>query len=122
RYAVAGRNPVRLILIPKDKFGLPVLAEESVSLETKPSISVSNQTANGIDRFDQIIDLNADTPISVMLRIKIGEGLIKSERVFFAPNCKSRLAYCLVHPRAALWYLKAVLHDKIRQKFFNEKQ
>src|SRR3989344_4693513 len=122
RYAVAGRNPVRLILIPKDKFGLPVLAEESISLETEPSVSVSNQTADGIDRFDQIIDLNAETPVSVVLRIKIGEELVKSERVFLAPNCKSRLIYCLTHPREALWYLGAVLHDKIRQKFFNEKQ
>jgi len=118
RYAIANRNPVRVIFIPKDKFGLPITPEEETSFETSPLVSFSNQQ----DQSSQIIDLTSPTPISTKLTVKLGNQTLKTTTVFLAPNCKTNPSYCLTHPRQTLWYLKAILHDKIRKNLFGETQ
>ena len=125
RYAIANRNPVRVIFIPKDKFGLPIIPEEEekVDFVTTPLVTTSNQQ----DQSNQIIDLTSNQPVSTQLTItfqpKADQPLAeKSTTVFFAPNCKQNLKYCLLHPRQALWYTKAIIHDKIRLNFFGEQQ
>jgi len=58
----------------------------------------------------------------IKVKIKIDDEVIKEAKVFLAPNCKNDIGYCLIRPRQALWYIKAIFYDKIRLKFFNEKQ
>jgi hypothetical protein len=124
RYAIASRNPVRVIFIPKDKFGLPMIPKEKISFQiyppgqTDPPVTISNKK----DQSSQIIDLTSEKPISTKLTIKMDDQPIKDSQVFLAPNCKQNLKYCLTHPRQAIWYTKAIIHDKIRARFFGEQQ
>lgn len=121
-YAVAGRNPVRIVVIPKDELGFPAQAKGGVKIETGPEVRIVGAAEGEVEEYTQLVDLFADKPEKVKVQVRVGQEVEKGAEVFFAPNCRQNWRYCLAHPLHAWWYVRAVVHDKIRLLMFGEKQ
>ena len=114
RFAIAGRNPVRLVLFPLDQYGYPV------TLKTEPTITSEN-------KIDQI-EVKAQSGYNGMLFLDFINGKpLKSQvtiekdgwstklDIYFAPDCKRDIVYCLKHPQQAVWYINSFIGDKVRE-------
>jgi len=114
QFAIADRNPVRLIFFPQNRAGQPVY------LEDLPTIEVADRSAtvrlerphgsNGMVFIDVASSEALQTDVSVA-----SQGFSKTVRVYFAPDCKKSLRYCLTHPRQAWWYLQTKVRDWLRE-------
>lgn len=113
RFAMAGRNPVRLVLFPKDQYGYPV------TLQTEPKISMQNKIDNIEVKAQHgqngmlFLDFNHSAPLKTQVTITKGDWS-ETLNIYFAPNCKSDFKYCLMHPQQASWYIRNFLGDKWR--------
>lgn len=113
RFAIAGRNPVRLVLFPKDQYGYPI------TLKTEPTITVQ-KTIDSIEVKAQsgqngmlFLDFINDTPLKTQVTVS-KDGWSETLNIYFAPNCKSDLKYCLSNPQQATWFVRNFLGDKWR--------
>ncbi|PIR60320.1 MAG: hypothetical protein COU67_02480 [Candidatus Pacebacteria bacterium CG10_big_fil_rev_8_21_14_0_10_44_54] len=123
RYAISGRNPVRLVFFPKDEQGYPVLLRELPSVSLSASdITSSSQPAHGSNGMI-FIDVNSVVPMRANAVVSADE-FSQDVDVYLAPNCAQQLGYCLTHPIETYWYIRAILSDKLRflqqQKQFEE--
>lgn len=113
RFAIAKRNPVRLVLFPRDQYGYPINLDKSPTIEVQPKvgqISVQKQSGqNGM----LFIDLNHDQPQQFKVKIS-QDGWQETLNVYFAPDCKANFSTCLKHPIQGWWYINTILHDKWR--------
>jgi len=113
RFAIAKRNPVRLVLFPRDQYGYPINLDKSPTIEVQPKvgqISVQKQSGqNGM----LFIDLNHDQPQQFKVKIS-QDGWQEILNVYFAPDCKANVSTCLKHPIQGWWYINTILHDKWR--------
>ncbi|MDA1079114.1 MAG: hypothetical protein O2840_00265 [bacterium] len=113
RYAVAGRNPARLVLFPNDSEGFPILLSEPPDI----SLSAAEATASSLPPHGSngmiFIDIVAQKPMHVNALITAG-AFSQDVDVYLAPNCAKAIRYCLFHPVEAYWYVRSVLDDKLR--------
>lgn len=122
RYAIAGRNPVRIVLVPQDNHGFPTSTKEEVVVATTPQakhIRIENQTTS---REYQFVDVTHDKPEAIILNLQLDNIKLPRQTIYFAPNCKKEIKYCLTHPKQTWWFLRAIFEDKIRLKLLGEKQ
>lgn len=113
--SIAGRNPVRLVLFPKNDSGEAILLPSYPQVNAKPSvddISIHEQHQNNGMVF---IDLTNKKALKTTVKIKY-EEFEKELTIYFAPNCKEQKIYCLLHPRQSWWYVQTYLDDKKRAK------
>lgn len=113
RFAMASRNPVRLVLFPKDQYGYPI------TLKTEPQITVADKI-DGVEVKAQhgqngmlFLDFINDQPLKTQVTIT-KDGWTETLNIYFAPNCKSDPIYCVTHPQQATWYIRNFLGDKWR--------
>jgi hypothetical protein len=122
RYAIAGRNPVRLVFFPQDQYGYPVSLDKTPRVSTDPAvadISIYQQSGqNGMI----FIDFNHSSPQQVTAYIE-QDGWQEKVKIYFAPDCKNNWRSCLMQPQHAWWYLNTIVHDKWRtlKEKINEK-
>lgn len=113
RYAIAGRNPVRLVYFPQDKNGNPSLIETYPQLQTNPE--VATQTSKRQHGKNGMIFLDFENPQPLKTQATIThQNFTNQVWIYFAPNCKQQKLHCLTHPRQAYWYIRAIIEDKIR--------
>lgn len=120
-YALAGRNPVRLVLFPFDEHGFPAL-HQTITVVSDPPVAYTSVESEGRKSTTQFIDIVHPDPIATTITVTVNDTISKRMTVYFAPNCKENWRYCLKHPVEAWWYLHTVFADKIRSVIFNEKQ
>lgn len=114
-YAIAGRNPIRLVLFPKDNDGNSVLTEQVPEVKTdQPIDEISINRPYGSNGMI-FIDLNNPKPLKIKVSIQ-QQDFNQDQVVYFAPNCKQDILYCLTHPKQASWFIRSYLQDKQRQK------
>ncbi len=115
KYAIADKNPVGLVFIPKDSNGFPVRYEDKVSVQVNPEVKrVITRTPkhNGTT----FIDIVSDKIGKYEVKFKLANSFSKETTIYFAPNCKERLVYCVLHPVELKWYLSSMLITKLRGK------
>lgn len=117
KYAIYGRNPVRIILIPYDKFGLVTTLPSNFKINTRSNL----KTEKIIQGKRYFIDIYSKSPISEKVELDFGDSG-KSLDMYFAPNCKKEFKLCLSNPKYLWWYINAISGDKIRQIIYKEKQ
>lgn len=113
RYAIAGRNPIRLIFYPRNSQNQNVYLDQNIQVTTdypldSKIISPPNPR-NGMI----FIDLNNAQPAKVNLTLSFSD-YTETTAVYFAPTCKQDLVYCLKHPVQAWWYLRNWFGDQLR--------
>ncbi len=114
QYAIAARNPIRLIFYPRNISNENLILVDQIKIKTdypvdKITISAPNPR-NGMI----FVDLNNAQPLKTQVEITY-QNYTSKQTVFFAPACKENLKYCLTHPHQAWWYLRNWFGDKIRQ-------
>jgi hypothetical protein len=122
RYAISGRNPVRIVLVPQDKHGFPTSSKDEVRVITKPDIDNIRVEDQNASREYQFIDLSNKQPEKVQVNLNLDGYDLSSQTIYFAPNCKNNIKYCLTHPQQAWWFIRTIFEDKIRLKLLDEKQ
>ncbi|NCN87340.1 MAG: hypothetical protein GW941_00425, partial [Candidatus Pacebacteria bacterium] len=122
RYAIAGRNPVRIVLVPQDQYGFPTSSKETTQVVVEPNIShirIENQNSS---REYQFIDLSNDQPQKANVNLQLDKYRFDPQTIYFAPNCKTNVKYCITHPQQGWWFIKTIFEDKLRLKLLGEKQ
>ncbi len=113
RYALAGRNPVRLVLAPHDEQGYKTVIDKEIKVKTQPEATyVNTRTQEGFSEI-HFIDISQRDPMKMKIEVEL-EGKTLSENIYFAPNCKQDLSKCLKSPRQLWWYLRTLVQDKIK--------
>ncbi|MFO0703565.1 MAG: hypothetical protein U0525_02465 [Patescibacteria group bacterium] len=113
-FAIADRNPVRIILEPHDDFNFPILLSHDAQIKVKEENIYIKTLGNLKSSKYQYVDFYSDKPKSSDVEVKMSEGggeYDKIIRIFFAPNCKIDRNYCITHPLEAVWYLIAKVSD-----------
>ncbi|HEX7017479.1 MAG TPA: hypothetical protein VF209_01050 [Patescibacteria group bacterium] len=113
QYAIAGRNPVRLVLFPRDQYNFPTQITYDPTVSTTDeidAITIKRQHGNNGMIF---MDFENTDPTATTAEIKL-DGFSTTIPIYFAPNCKQKIFYCLTHPRQSWWYVKSVLADRQR--------
>ena len=116
-YAVVGRNPVRVIFMPRDDQGVAVKLESPPEIVTQAQLITDSTLV--LDDDPQFYDFVSQQPLKTTVSFKVDDQLELTTTVYFAPNCKNDPKYCLKHPQQAWWYLKSWLGDK--QRLLQEK-
>lgn len=114
RYAIADENPVRFVFIPKDTQGYATTTKIDAQVSVFPQddirVILHEQKANGTLFFD----VNSPNVGEYTVTFTVADQMSREEKVYFAPNCKNELLYCLLHPRQAGWYTLSMLYVKLR--------
>lgn len=110
RYSIAGRNPARILLLPKNDQGYPVAVVDKLEVTTNPAVtnvaySQPDENSGGI-----FVDVTYNQPGKVTVKIKIS-NLESSQEVFFAPDCRKDLTSCLSHPWHFYWYGRNLVQE-----------
>jgi len=115
RYAIADKNPARLVFIPKDAHGFAVGFNKEPQVTTILKVKktmVRTPKSNGTT----FVDVISNEVGKYVVEFKLGDDFVKEETIFFAPNCKERLVYCVLHPVELKWYLSSMFVTKLRGK------
>jgi hypothetical protein len=113
-FALAGRNPVRLVLEPHDAMNFPIILDEEAGISVNPDDTAVTRLGTLVSSQQQYVDLDRSDPYRVEVTVKMnqgGKGFISSHDVYFAPNCKKDWGYCIVHPVQGVWYVLTKITD-----------
>ncbi|PWU23590.1 hypothetical protein C5B42_02395 [Candidatus Cerribacteria bacterium 'Amazon FNV 2010 28 9'] len=116
-FAIAGRNPARLVLFPKDAQGYPITLDLDPTVMTDPYVPTSvytEHTGNGMF----FIDAVSAVPQKVSIHVQVGD-FSQTRTVYFAPDCKHMISYCIFHPTQVWWYVRNIAQD-IWRKYFDK--
>lgn len=111
-YAIAGKNPVHLVLFPRDQYGNAVILNQPPTVTTPDSnikMTIGDQfRENGM----VFIDFASDQSKSVPIKVNVGEYQFVGV-AHFAPDCRQEFMRCITHPIEAWWYLRASIDEWI---------
>lgn len=117
-FAIVGRNPIRIIVIPYDSYGIPTTLSKPVVIDSKKSIIIEQN----IHDKQYFIDVYSTAPSIMPITIKLNDSVTKKTTIYFAPNCKVNIKSCLLNPIHTFLYVNTILRDKFRLYFQNEIQ
>ena len=104
RYALAGRNPIRIIFYPKDTYDQPTLLTQKPVIRLSQDIDAVHIQAEDGYSGSVFVDLTSNTPKKIKVSISY-QDFLQEEWVYFAPNCKAEVKTCISRPNFLLWYL-----------------
>ena len=114
QFALAGRNPVRIVFYPKDAFGYPVLFEKPLQVTSKPETNITIEKQHQ-DQGYFFIDLKDNTPQKVTVKVQSGDFSYTKD-IFFVADCKHSFWQCLKSPIQFVWYVQNVIGDSTRKQ------
>jgi len=112
-FAIANRNPVRLILFPKDQYGYPITLKTEPTVTSEFAIDQIEVKAQSAYNGMLFLDFSNEKPLKTQVTIE-KDGWSTKLEIYFAPDCKQNPFYCLRHPKQALWYIGSFTGDKWR--------
>jgi len=111
--AIANRNPIRFLVYPRDKLGIPTKAV-GFNVKSKNSQFESILIQPSQNETGQIwTDITQTNPGSHQLQIYLNNQLISTQQIRFATNCKLYPKTCLTNPIEAIRYLATQLNEFI---------
>lgn len=115
--AVAGRNPVRLFILPLNFLGRPTkIGNITIDFENnvKPTVTLPQDYSYKIKPW--FIDISSSTPLQTNMSLNIdGINIIKNKPLRFIPDCRKNFKMCLTHPIWLLQYTFIQINDKVKQ-------
>ncbi len=111
QFAVAKRNPVRLVIDPRNEKGSPTqLPIKQIHIKHDKDIEYSVLTHNTL----YFIDFTSEMPQQETISISISDRIAFENQIYFAPNCKETPGACIRNPVHGMWYLRSYIGDKMR--------
>lgn len=115
-FALAGRNPVRLVLEPHDGMNFPIILDQEAEITVDPDDTVVTRLGKLVSSQQQYVDLDRGDPHKVDVTVTMNQGgkyFSSSSTVYFAPNCKKGWRYCVAHPVQGVWYVLTKITDQL---------
>lgn len=113
--SIAGRNPVRLVLFPKNEKGEAILLPSYPQVTAEPHVEEIEFHEQHQNNGMIFIDFLNAKPMKTHVTVTHGD-FSDDLTIYFAPNCKEQKLHCILHPRQAWWYLRTYLDDRARAK------
>lgn len=114
KFSIAGRNPARLVVLPKDESGFRTQLIHEPQITTQPPVSgISIKPQDGATGL-VFIDILESKPGAYIVSLSFDGSSTRQERIFLAPDCQSQLAYCVLHPWQASWFVAARFFERLR--------
>jgi hypothetical protein len=113
-FALAGRNPVRLVLEPHDAMNFPIILDKEAEITVEPDDTAVTRLGKLVSSQQQYVDLDRSDSHKVSVNVTMnqrGKLFSVSKTVYFAPNCKKDWGYCVVHPVQGAWYVITKITD-----------
>lgn len=113
-FAIAGRNPVRLVLEPHDDMNFPILLDTEAEISVSPDDTAITRLGDLRKSQQQYVDLDRHNGGQVRVSIRMtqgGESFAQTHTVYFAPNCKNSWQHCARHPVQGVWYVITKIQD-----------
>lgn len=113
KYAIFGKNPVRVVVIPRDKNGFQIQTKDNIKVITNEDItyeSADPQTNGTI-----FVDVYSKNAGKKSIKIEMGD-LKKELKIYFVHDCanKNDILNCIKKPSHIYWYLINKFYSKIR--------
>lgn len=112
--AITQRNPVRVVLYPRDSYSYPVQVTTTPNLTTSDTIDSTRVDSQQIQNGMLFLDFIHSKPLQTTATVQLG-SFSQKFTIYFAPNCKRDPLYCLRHPIQATWYIRNFIHDSRRR-------
>ncbi len=115
-YAIAGRNPVRILLEPHDELNFPIILDSEANIQVMPADTSVTPLGSLVSSQAQYIDLDSHDPREVRIVVTLQQfdkTYTVKRSAYFAPECRQDIAYCLTHPIHGLWYVATHVSDAI---------
>lgn len=112
--AIAGRNPVRLFILPLNSLKRPAKVNQ-VKVEVKDNSGVRFVYPQDYSfRISPwFIDINADNAVKTKVSVFIdGKEVIKEEQIEFIIDCRKKIAWCLTSWQQIIKYILLLLDDQ----------
>lgn len=119
KYAIAGRNPIRLVLQPHDSLNFPIILDEEPEIKTIPTTLEVKRLGELRKSQYQYVDIFSETPTQVDATIVFkqkGDRITKEIVGYIAPDCKRNIKSCLIDPRGTFWYVLTKVNDWWRSR------
>ncbi|HNS94452.1 MAG TPA: hypothetical protein PKG71_00585 [Candidatus Woesebacteria bacterium] len=113
-FAIATRNPVRLVLEPHDSMNFPILLDAEAEISVSPDDTAITRLGELRKSQQQYVDLDRHNGGQVRVSIRMtqgGESFAQTHTVYFAPNCKNSWQHCARHPVQGVWYVITKIQD-----------
>ncbi len=107
RQAVAGRNPVRLFVLPLNYLGRPAKVEKiELTFSDNRNLKVDYPSDYAYKITPWFIDIWADKEAKTIMNLEVnGVNVIKDTRIEFVSDCSEKLVKCLTSWKQAIKYV-----------------
>lgn len=115
KITIAGRNPLRLFILPLNSLGRPVQIKDiKLNYDSKLPIELSFPKDYSFRLKPWFIDITSPEPINTQVSLDVdGLSIIKNERIEFVPDCKKNAWQCIKKPINLIKYIKILIGEKI---------
>lgn len=112
--AIAGRNPVRLFVLPLNRLKRPVqITDIKVNMETKKALDIVFPEDYSYRVRPWFIDINSSVPVKTKINIVIDEEVIaKNVEIEFVVDCRKNIKSCLKSQAQLLKYILVLLAEQ----------
>lgn len=115
--AIAGRNPVRLFILPLNTIGRPTnVSKVEVLINQPDNIKIIYPDDYSFRVTPWFIDLFSDKPTNTTVSVLIdGVSVIENKSIEFIPNCRKEMNKCLTSVKMVIQYTVTILTEKKNQ-------
>lgn len=118
--AIAGRNPIRLFILPRNKYQRPVNVQKvQANITPENSVEITFPSDYSYRLTPWFIDMTADDAIEAKLSLKVNnQDVIKDTPISFYTDCKIEPKSCLKHPGQFIGYVRSIAEESLRAILF----
>lgn len=111
--AIAGRNPIRLFILPLNTLGRPTkIAKIEIDSPVLDKLKITYPPDYSYRISPYFIDINSAESVDTTLSLSIdGINIMQNQPIEFIADCKKNFTTCLTSGQQALKYMFAILND-----------
>ena len=113
--AIAGRNPIRIFLLPLNILSRPTKIQKIEVTSNNPqnlNITYPNDYSYKITPW--FVDISSDAIGKSLVSIKADDiTLAENVPIVFHTNCSKRFQYCLTHPLELVYFITTIISEQI---------
>lgn len=112
--AIAGRNPVRMFILPQNTYGRPTrVSKATVSVTNEQNIHIAYPADYSYRIAPWFIDITADKPVKTQVTVNLdGVDLTTEIPIEFLPDCQKNIKKCIVSPGQFIKYFMMLFQER----------
>jgi len=113
--AIAGRNPIRIFLLPLNILSRPTkIRRIEVTSNNTSNLNITYPQDYSYKITPWFVDISSEAIGSSFISIKADEvTLAENVTIVFHANCSKRFQYCLNHPGELVYFIKTIISEQV---------